>query len=290
MIEGIVIKAYSGYYYVQQGENVWTCRLRGKFRLSKQDVLVGDRVMVKPADNETGTIYEVMPRKNQLVRPLVANIEQAIIIFAVKNPEPNLDLLDRFLILAEGAKIRPVICLNKADLLMDSTPRWVEIYQDIGYPVLLTSAKNSLGLAQLKQHLRDKVSVLAGPSGVGKSSLLNAIQPGLNLQIGEISKKLKRGRHTTRHVELLSLKIGGLVADTPGFSNLRLPDIPSEELFRFFPEMIFYANHCRFNSCLHHKEPGCAVKDAVDSGKIGERRHHTYTQFLTELQEQERRY
>lgn len=290
MLEGIVIKAYSGYYYVQQQEKVWTCRLRGKFRLEKQDVLVGDRVKIKPADNDTGTVYEVMPRSSKLIRPPVANVEQAIITFAVQNPEPNLDLLDRFLILAEGAGVVPIICLNKGDLLTEGHPSWLNIYSAIGYQVILASTKELQGIEQLKQLLIGKISVFAGPSGVGKSSLLNAIQPGLKLQTGEISQKLKRGRHTTRHVELLPLQSGGLVADTPGFSNLYLPDIPSEELIRLFPEMVGYADLCRFNSCSHHKEPDCAVKEAVSKGKISERRYHSYTHLLTELKEQERRY
>lgn len=290
MLEGIVIKAYSGYYYVQQKEKTWTCRLRGKFRLEKQDVLVGDRVKIKPADNDTGTVYEVMPRSSKLIRPPVANVEQAIITFAVQNPDPNLDLLDRFLILAEGAGVVPIICLNKGDLLTEGPPSWLNIYSAIGYQVVLASTKELQGIEQLKQLLSGKISVFAGPSGVGKSSLLNAIQPGLKLQTGEISQKLKRGRHTTRHVELLPLQSGGLVADTPGFSSLYLPDIAAEELISLFPEMAGYAGLCRFNSCSHHKEPDCAVKEAMNKGKISERRYQSYTHLLTELKEQERRY
>lgn len=290
MLEGVVIKAYSGYYYVQQQEKLWTCRLRGKFRLEKQEVLVGDRVKIKPADNDTGVVYEVMPRSSKLVRPPVANVEQAIITFAVQNPEPNLNLLDRFLVLAEEAGVTPIICLNKGDLLTGAPPSWFSIYRAIGYQVILTSAKESQGIEQLKQLLIGKISVFAGPSGVGKSSLLNAIQPGLKLQTGEISQKLKRGRHTTRHVELLPLQGGGLVADTPGFSNLYLPTVTAGELIHLFPEMAPYAGQCRFNSCSHSKEPDCAVKEAVKTGHISERRYHSYIHLATELKEQERRY
>lgn len=290
MVEGIVIKAYSGYYYVQQNSKIWTCRLRGKFRLEKQDVLVGDIVKLKPADDNTGIVYEVLPRRTRLLRPPVANVDQAIITFAVKNPEPNLGLLDRFLLLAEEAGIRPVICLNKSDLLLKGIPQWIEIYLKIGYPVLVTSVANSTGIEELKRVLKDKVSVFAGPSGVGKSSLLNALQPGLQLKTGEVSYKLKKGRHTTRHVELIHLTSGGLIADTPGFSSLHLLEIPPEQLVRYFPEMVQYIGACRFTSCSHNKEPNCAVKEAVTRGEISTMRYNSYLQLFTELSNQERRY
>ncbi|MBM7855750.1 ribosome biogenesis GTPase [Desulfohalotomaculum tongense] len=290
MVEGIVIKAYSGYYYVQDRETQWVCRLRGKFRLTKERVLVGDRVKVKPAEKNTGVIYEVLQRRNELVRPPIANVDQAVITFAACRPDPNLDLLDRFLVMAEGAGIKPVICLNKADLLEEGQPAWLEAYRQIGYTVLVTSAKDNTGIDQLKQALDNKISVFAGPSGVGKSSLLNAVHPGLKLKTGEISRKLGRGKHTTRHVELIPLQSGGLVADTPGFSSLYLPEFPAEELVYYFPELAEYAGSCRFNSCMHNKEPDCAVKEAVRLGKIDSRRYNSYLQFLSEIWEKERRY
>ncbi|MEG6615247.1 ribosome small subunit-dependent GTPase A [Peptococcaceae bacterium 1198_IL3148] len=290
MIEGIVVKAYSGYYYVQEGNKQWVCRLRGKFRIDKVNVLVGDYVRVKPAGSDTGVVYEVLGRRNQLVRPSIANVDQAVITFAVQNPEPNLDLLDKFLLMAEGAGVKPVICLNKIDLLAATEPSWLEIYRQAGYSVLTTSTKKDLGIEELRKILAHKVSVFAGPSGVGKSSLLNAVQPGLQLQTGEISHKLKRGKHTTRHVELLPLAFGGLVADTPGFSSLYLPEIPAVELINYFPEIAQYASRCRFNSCSHTQEPDCAVKGAVEEGIINARRYHSYLQYYNELKEREGRY
>ncbi|MBO8136588.1 MAG: ribosome small subunit-dependent GTPase A [Desulfotomaculum sp.] len=290
MIEGIVVKAYSGYYYVHEGKNQWVCRLRGKFRLTKEKVLVGDRVIVNPAEKNTGMVYKVLERKNKLVRPPVANVDQAVITFAIRTPDPNLDLLDKLLIMAEGEGIKPVICINKVDLLSDGELNWLEVYRDAGYTVLVTSAVKNIGIKDLKNILAGKISVFAGPSGVGKSSLLNAIQPGLKLKTGDVSKKLKRGRHTTRHVELIPLESGGLVADTPGFSSLYLPDISSEKLAYYFPEFIKYLGQCRFSSCMHNKEPNCAVKDAVKKGEVSSRRYQSYLHFLDEIQERERRY
>jgi ribosome biogenesis GTPase len=290
MIEGIVIKAYSGYYYVQEGNKQWVCRLRGKFRIDKINVLVGDYVKVKPADDDTGVVYEVLARRNELVRPPIANVDQAIITFAVQNPDPNLDLLDKFLLMAEGAGIKPVICLNKIDILAGAAPEWLAVYRQAGYQVLTTSTKQNLGLEDIRKVLADKVSVFAGPSGVGKSSLLNAIQPGFDLQTGEISHKLKRGKHTTRHVELLPINTGGLVADTPGFSSLYLPEIPAENLVDYFPEIAECTANCRFNSCTHTKEPDCAVKEAVAQGKISTRRYNSYLHYYDELKKRERRY
>ncbi len=290
MLEGIVVKAYSGFYYIQCGETQWTCRLRGKFRLKKQKVLVGDHVRLKPAENNTGMVYEVFSRKNELVRPPIANVDQAVITFAVENPLPNLDLLDRFLILAQAANVSPVICLNKIDLLTAELPDWLDVYRMLGYSVLAVSVKKGIGIEDLRQMLKGKISVFAGPSGVGKSSLLNAVQPGLKLKTGEISKKLGRGKHTTRHVELIPLTGGGLIADTPGFSNLDLPDMPSEELINYFPEIAYYQSECRFAGCTHNKEPDCAVKKAVADGKINPRRHQIYLQYFNELVERERRY
>lgn len=291
MVEGIVIKAYSGYCYVHDNNTLWECRLRGKFRLEKQNVLVGDRVRVKPLAHNTGTVYEVLERRNELVRPLVANVDQAVITFAASRPDPNLDLLDRFLVLAGCAGVKQVICLNKADLLEDhSEPYWLEVYRRAGYPVLFTSTKDGTGLNELRSILSHKISVFAGPSGVGKSSLLNAIQPGLKLKTGEISDKLGRGKHTTRHVELIPISPGGLVADTPGFSSLNLPPIPSDQLIYHFPDVEKHLGNCRFNSCVHNKEPHCGVKQAVEVGSIDPRRYNNYLIFLNELEELERRY
>lgn len=277
-----MVKAYSGHYYVYDGSCAWECSLRGRFRYEKQQVLVGDRVELAPGNGRTGVIVRVLSRRSVLFRPPVANVDQAVIIFAARDPAPNPVLLDRFLIMAAMYQIEPLICLNKTDLLQGSKVDFISSYKN-NYQVFLTSAVNGMGLDRLREALTGKVSVLAGPSGVGKSTLLNALLPGLKLKTGTISDKLKRGKHTTRHVELIALPEGGLVADTPGFSSLDLPDIRLEDLGRFFPEMAGYDRQCYFSGCLHDKEPDCAVKKAVGSGKIEISRYERYLEFLHEL-------
>ena len=292
MFEGVLIRAYGGFYYVKKGEEVWECSLRGKFRLGKSTpALVGDRVRVTPVREKIGRIDEVLPRRTELFRPAVANVDQAVIVFALENPEPNLTLLDRFLVLAEDADISPVICLNKADLLSNRREHeWLRLYRKIGYPTVMTSTKRQDGIEELKQILIGKTSVFAGPSGVGKSSLLNKVQPDLELKTGEISHKLKRGKHTTRHAELLPIREGGFVVDTPGFSSLDLPQMEKGELSYHFLEFNSFSSDCKFNSCLHHHEPHCAVKSAVEKGYIDQDRYQNYLLFLDELMHQERRY
>ncbi|MEW6065933.1 GTPase A [Desulforamulus profundi] len=292
MFEGVLIRAYGGFYYVKKGDEIWECTLRGKFRLGKGSAaLVGDRVRVTPVRGNTGRIDEVLPRKTELFRPPVANIDQAVIVFAVQNPEPNLPLLDRFLVLAENAGVSPVVCLNKADLMSGRREHeWLRLYRKIGYPTVVTSTKTGDGIDELRQLLVGKTSVFAGPSGVGKSSLLNAVQPGLELKTGEISSKLKRGKHTTRHVELLPLAAGGFVVDSPGFSSLDLPEMEREELGYYFPEFAGFTADCKFNGCLHHHEPHCAVKKAVERGFVDKERYQNYLTFLDEVMQQERRY
>ncbi len=287
---GVVVKATAGFYYVQRDDEVWECSLRGKFRLDKTEVLVGDTVAVKPRHDDVGVIEKVYPRKNALLRPPVANVDQALIVFAVREPDITPMLLDRFLVQSEHSGVEPVICLNKTDLSDGDHLEMADLYRRAGYNVLETSVYQDKGVDSLRELLKGKISVLAGPSGAGKSSLLNAVQPGLSLKTGEVGKKIKRGRHTTRHVELLSLSGGGLVADTPGFSQLYLPDIKKEGLSLYFPEMERLLGNCRFNGCLHVSEPDCAVKEAVDNSEIHPLRYSHYLQFLDEIKKQERKY
>jgi len=289
--QGIVVKAYGGFYYVRIDGNVWECVLRGLFRAGQQQVLVGDRVEFRKKDDRSGIIETVLPRRTVLMRPRVANIEKAIFVFATYDPRPNPLLLDRFLVQAEDAAIKPFICFNKIDLGVGETEELVQIYKKAGYEVLVTSAKEKNGLEQLGKIVREGITVLAGPSGAGKSSLLNALSPGLSLKTGEVSSRAGRGKHTTRHVELLSLAEGGLVVDTPGFSRLSLPAIRREELAYFFPEFgTCVSCVCRFTGCLHFQEPGCAVKRAVEAEKISVTRYGNYVRLLKEVIEQERRY
>jgi len=288
LVEGVVVRAYGGYYYVREGLREWVCSLRGRFRYEKQQVLVGDRVRLKPVRERTGVIEKVLPRRTVLVRPPVANVDQVTAVFAVKNPEPNPALLDRVLISAMMNNIDILICFNKVDLSGDFTANPLISRYLKNYRAVLTSAMTGKGLDRLKEMMQDRITVFAGPSGVGKSTILNELMPGLKLKTGAISVKLRRGKHTTRHVELISLPEGGLVADTPGFSSLDLPDLEPQELAGYFPEMEMYYGNCRFTGCLHNKEPGCAVKDAVKSGKIEETRYRQYLEFLQELMDRRR--
>lgn len=291
MLEGIIVKGYSGFYYVQSGSCQWECSLRGKYRIKDQKFLVGDRVIIKPLSETKAVIEKVLQRTSELYRPPVANVEQVMIVMSLDDPAPDLTLLDRLLVLVECHGLQMVICFNKADLVGEQVKEnYRHLYESIGYPILLTSAKKNLGISAVEKKLRNKISVLAGPSGVGKSSLLNAIQPGLALKTGKVSDKSRRGRHTTRHVQLLSLDIGGFVADTPGFSRLDLPDMKREELVRYFPELAEHGVNCRFASCLHQTEPGCAVRSAYEKGLIDAGRYERYSHFLAEVLRNERRY
>ncbi|MCL6612349.1 MAG: ribosome small subunit-dependent GTPase A [Peptococcaceae bacterium] len=290
MVNGIITKAYGGFYFVRAGRDSWQCTLKGVFRHRGVGVMVGDRVDIRPGQGLQGVVEKVYPRRNLLARPPVANVDRAVIVFAARDPEPSLILLDRFLVLAGAAGIQPVICLNKVDLAAGESPDFLCCYAAAGYRVLRTSARDGTGVNTLREILREGISVFAGPSGVGKSSLLNAVQPGLSLKTGEVGPKIKRGRHTTRHVELIALEGGGMVADTPGFSSLFLPDIKKEELFYYYPEMERYAAQCRFRSCLHSSEPGCAVKEAVARSGIDGGRYRRYLELLGEIIERERSY
>ncbi|MGI6065593.1 MAG: ribosome small subunit-dependent GTPase A [Bacillota bacterium] len=291
MKEGILLKRYGGFYFVKSEGLLWECTLRGKFRKLKQDFFPGDKVLISVLDEKRGVIEGVLPRINRLYRPPVANVEQVLVVFAFSTPDPDFLLLDRMLIMAQYEKISPVVCFTKADTVdMMKVSQTQEIYQNAGYQTVVTSAKTGLGIEEVRSLLKDRISVFAGPSGVGKSSLLNVLQPGLRLKTGDVSEKIGRGRHTTRHVELLELEFAGLVADTPGFSNLELPDITREELQHYFPEIVKQADSCRFNSCLHNSEPDCSVKEALKKKEIDFERYQRYLTLLQEVMEKERRY
>ncbi|KLU61031.1 putative ribosome biogenesis GTPase RsgA [Peptococcaceae bacterium CEB3] len=290
MIEGVLLKGYGGFYYVRAEDRVWECSLRGRFRVRDQDFFPGDRVAILPG-RKGATIEKVEPRRNVLVRPSVANVDQALLVFAMTSPRPDLNLLDRLLIQVSGAGIKPFLILTKFDLWTPAREEeavW-QGYERLGYLLARISNKTGEGLEKVRPVLRGRISVLAGPSGAGKSSLTNLLVPGMELKTGDVSRKLKRGRHTTRHVELFECE-GGLVADTPGFSSLDLPAMKREELVDFFPEMDPYRGLCRFKSCLHDQEPECAVKRAVARGEILPQRYEHYRQFLQEVIAAERRY
>lgn len=288
MLEGKIIKGIGGFYYVDTEQGTYECRARGIFRKQKITPLVGDRVKISIVDEETkkGVVEEIDKRDTELIRPPIANVDKALIVFAVKNPKPHLSLLDRFIVLAEKENLEIVIVLTKADLDDDNTlERITKIYELSGYKVIPVSNKTKLNIDKVKEELEGSVVVFAGPSGVGKSSLLNEIDSNFKLQTGEVSDKIKRGKHTTRHAELLKLECGGMVADTPGFSSLTLDDIEETELKDYFIEFENF-DDCKFGSrCIHHNEPGCEVKKAVENGEISKERYESYVQLLNEIKQ-----
>ncbi|TRM12353.1 ribosome small subunit-dependent GTPase A [Lentibacillus cibarius] len=293
MTEGRIIKALSGYYDVKTDEGVFRCRGRGVFRKKKITPLVGDFVEFDKNTQGEGYILSVKPRENMLIRPPIANISQAIIVSSAVRPDFNPLLLDRFLVLIESKNIQPLIFITKKDLLPESEivriAGYKSLYEKIGYTVEFVSSGEADILHQLKSHLAGQVSVIAGQSGVGKSSLLNAINPSLQLKTDDISTSLGRGKHTTRHVELVEAG-DGLVADTPGFGSLDLNDITAEELGDCFPEISERRPACKFRGCYHYKEPKCAVKQAVEEGIIAEHRYEHYIRFLDEINSRKPRY
>lgn len=291
-LRGMIIRAVGGFYDVKTaaGEE-YRCRARGRFKKTSTGIYVGDYVQFTRLNEREGVLEEIEPRRTLLLRPPVSNVDQVIIVCAPQDPPLSLQLLDRLLVLAEAQQLRAVICVNKDDLPHADLAEFRRLYSDVaGYTVLFTSAKYNQGIELLRQELAERVSVLAGPSGVGKSSLLNRLQPGLELKTGAISEKSKKGRHTTRHVELLSLDSGGLIADSPGFSQLELTGLRSNNLSLYFPEFFPYIADCRFKSCTHHEEPACAVREAVGAGKIAPSRYDNYLFFLHEVKQQERSY
>lgn len=294
MINGKIIKGIGGFYYVDTEKGLYECRARGIFRKNKITPLVGDRVSISVVDeeNKKGVVEEIEERDTELVRPPIANVDKALIVFAIKNPSPNLSLLDRFIVLAEKENLEIVIVFTKVDLDADGEllAELKSIYEVSGYKVIPVSNKLKLNIDKIKEELKENTVVFAGPSGVGKSSLLNEVDKNFELKTGEVSDKIKRGKHTTRHAELLKLECGGMVADTPGFSSLTLDDIDESELKEYFIEFDKY-DDCRFGSrCIHENEPSCAVKEAVENGEISKKRYESYIQLLNEIRSGKRRY
>lgn len=293
MPEGKIMKALSGFYYVKNDQGTFQCRGRGLFRKQKITPLVGDNVIFE-ADNQTdGYIIEMLPRKNHLIRPPVANIDQAIIVVSAKRPNFSTILLDRFLTLAEASELDPIILVTKIDLLTEEEQQkidqFVNTYRSIGYRVITLTTMREMDLSPIYEQLTNKISVVAGQSGVGKSSFLNTLNPNLQIKTDEISDSLGRGKHTTRHVELVQVA-DGLVADTPGFSSLEFDQIEREQLSRCFIEFTELQSSCKFRGCVHINEPKCAVKEAVEQNNIADFRYDHYLQFYQEIQSRKPRY
>ena len=283
--QGRILKGIGGFYYVEAEETIYECKARGVFRKRGTTPLAGDWVQIC-IDNDTGTIEEIFPRKNMLVRPPCANIDQMFLVTSICNPSPNLLVLDKMIAVAEDQEMEPILVISKTDL---QSPHELEnIYRKVGIQVIEVSSVSGQGIAQIKMLLKDKISVFTGNSGVGKSSLLNCISPEFRQETGIISSKLGRGKHTTRQVELLKLPCGGYVADTPGFSTMdmeRYNIVKKEHLQYCFREMKPYITQCKFSSCSHTCEKGCAVLRAVEQGEITQSRHNSYTAMYEQVKD-----
>ena len=291
-MQGKIIKGIAGFYYVYgEDEVLYECKAKGIFRKDNQKPLVGDNVEITILDQQeqTGNLIRIFPRKNSLIRPAVANVDQAFVIFALENPKPNFMLLDRFLIMMEQAEVPVVICFNKKDLAEEEETRALcETYRSCGYQVILSSALEKEGLDEIHSILKGKTTVVAGPSGVGKSSLTNLLQEEVQMETGEISRKLKRGRHTTRHSQVIPVGEDTFLMDTPGFSSLYLMNMGEQDLKNYFPEFRKYEDTCRFQGCRHIHEPGCRVKEALENGEISRLRYEDYLSLYEELKEKRR--
>ena len=293
-MKGRIVKGIAGFYYVYTAEQgVYECKAKGIFRNQKIKPVVGDYVEIRVIDEKekTGNVVEILPRENELIRPAVANVDQALIVFSVRQPNPNMNLLDKFLVMMEYQNIETVICFNKTDLGEDSfMDELKQIYNQAGYPVFFTSTTNQIGVEQIKKELEGKSTVLAGPSGVGKSSMLNALTKKYTMETGQISEKIGRGKHTTRHSEIFCLGENTYVFDTPGFSSLYVPGMTKETLEDCFPEFFPYLGQCRFSGCAHINEPDCQIKKALQTGKIHQSRYQNYKMMYEELKEKEKHY
>ncbi|HBI60807.1 MAG TPA: ribosome small subunit-dependent GTPase A [Lachnospiraceae bacterium] len=286
-MRGKIIRGIAGFYYVYvPGTGVVECKAKGAFRNQKIKPLIGDDVLLELTKQklQQGNIVEIVKRKNQLIRPAAANVDQAVVIFAASYPKPNLNLLDRFWLMMETKGIPTVICFNKTD---DKKQSELEMlaghYKKSGSRVCMTSTVTGDGIETLRSCLAGKTSIFAGPSGVGKSSVMNALFPEAKMETGEISEKIKRGKHTTRHSELFYLGHDTFVMDTPGFTSLVLPDLEKEELREYYPEFHPYDGECRFLGCVHISEPDCRVKRAVEEKEISRKRYENYKQFFEEI-------
>lgn len=286
---GKIIKGIAGFYYVHaEGKGIYECRAKGIFRNEKIKPLVGDDVEMEVLDDKDmeGNILKILPRRSALVRPAVANVDQALVIFSIVKPNPNFNLLDRFLIRMERQNLPTVICFNKQDIASDEEKETLrQSYETCGCRVLFASALENEGLDEIKELLEGKTTTVAGPSGVGKSSIINRLSPSANMETGEISKKIERGRHTTRHSEIIALGQETYIVDTPGFTSLDITEITKEELGQYYPEFVKYEPYCKFSGCAHLNEPSCGVKEAVEEGKISRVRYENYKLLYRELKE-----
>ena len=285
-MKGKIIKGIGGFYYVSSSDRVYTCKARGIFRSEGKKPLVGDDVEIEVIDEAAGegSIEKLLERKNELIRPAAANVDGALVMFAAASPSPNFGILDRFLVMMKRQDIDTVICFNKSDIVSDGELKKLgDIYQKCGHQVLFTSVLEDEGVDEVRKLLKGKTTILAGPSGVGKSSLTNLLAPGACMETGELSRKVMRGKQTTRHTELIRIDEDTYICDTPGFTSLYVDDMPARELKNCFSEFEDYEGNCRFLSCMHINEPSCAVRDAAESGSISMIRYENYVRMYEEL-------
>ena len=284
---GKIIKGISGFYYVYvEGAGLYECKAKGAFRKQKIKPLVGDNVEIAVIDeaNKLGNVEKILPRKNELIRPAVSNIDMALVIFASAKPDPNFNLLDRFLCMMEYQKVPVTICFNKIDLVdQEKLKEYSGIYEPAGYNVIFTCTKTKEGLGSIRSLLEGKTTTVAGPSGVGKSSIINCLQSDITMETGTISEKIERGKHTTRHSETIPVSHDTYIMDTPGFSSMDVPGFEKENLWTCYPEFVRYEPYCRFIGCSHINEPDCGVKAAVEDGEISPVRYENYKLLYEEL-------
>ena len=284
---GKIIKGISGFYYVYvEGAGLYECKAKGAFRKQKIKPLVGDNVEIAVIDeaNKLGNVGKILPRKNELIRPAVSNIDMALVIFASAKPDPNFNLLDRFLCMMEYQKVPVTICFNKIDLVdQEKLKEYSGIYEPAGYNVIFTCTKTKEGLGSIRSLLEGKTTTVAGPSGVGKSSIINCLQSDITMETGTISEKIERGKHTTRHSEIIPVSHDTYIMDTPGFSSMDVPGFEKEDLWTCYPEFVRHEPYCRFIGCSHINEPDCGVKAAVEDGEISPVRYEDYKLLYEEL-------
>lgn len=287
-MNGLIIKGIGGFYYVKTAEGVFQAKGRGIFKKKGLTLAVGDQVEIEILEDGDAVINSVYPRKNQFIRPPIANVDTFVVVFAIKNPKPNFSIVDKFLIMAEQHSIEPIICVNKCDLANSNERKEIEdIYKNV-YPLIFVSGETGEGIEILKQKIKNRKVAFAGPSGVGKSTITNKIIPEANMETGVISSKTNRGKHTTRHVEIFETSDGGMVFDTPGFTSFDILEADETSLMDYYPEMGAFKGKCKFDNCFHLQEPDCSVKDAVESGQIHKTRYESYVANMVELKKKKK--